>query len=148
MHINSFCKHCDYRKHTETNTEAKYFNEANWCRLYKRELWNGIRFPEGMYAQDVMVAGKLYSRMSKVADVNHILYFWLQSPESVTHNERSFKFFHDNVIAGVSNFNFAINNGILPKAQFLYNDKRSSSKRMNLQIQQVISLFKKKIQLK
>ena len=100
------------------NTEAKYFNEANWCRLYKKELWNGIRFPEGVYAQDVMVAGKLYSRMSKVADVNHILYFWLQSPESVTHNERSFKFFHDNVIAGVSNFNFAIDNGILPKRSF------------------------------
>ena len=56
--------------------------------------------------------------MSKVADVNHILYFWLQSPESVTHNERSFKFFHDNVIAGVSNFNFAIDNGILPKRSF------------------------------
>lgn len=39
------------------STEARYFNEANWCRLYKRELWDGIRFPEGMYAQDVMVAG-------------------------------------------------------------------------------------------
>ncbi|TPF77231.1 glycosyltransferase family 2 protein, partial [Bifidobacterium sp. UTCIF-1] len=25
------------------HTEARYFNEANWCRLYKRELWDGIR---------------------------------------------------------------------------------------------------------
>ena len=42
--------------YTGRNTEACYFNEANWCRIYKRELWNGIRFPEVMYAQDVMAA--------------------------------------------------------------------------------------------
>ncbi len=50
--------------------EARYFNEANWCRLYKRGLWDGIRFPEGRYAQDVMVAGDLYLRMGTVADTD------------------------------------------------------------------------------
>lgn len=61
--------------YTGRNTEARYFNEANWYRLYKRELWNGIRFPEGMYAQDVMVAGQLYARMNKVADIDCVLYY-------------------------------------------------------------------------
>ena len=82
------------------STEARYFNEANWCRLYKRELWDGIRFPEGMYAQDVMVAGDLY--------------IWLQSAGSVTHQERSFGFYHDNFAAGAANFRLCLEQGVRP----------------------------------
>ena len=104
--------------HTGHNTEARYFNEANWCRLYKRELWDGIRFPEGMYAQDVMVAGQLYARMSKVADVDRVLYYWLQSAGSVTHKERSFSFYHDNVVAGITNFEYALEHGVLPARSY------------------------------
>ena len=96
------------------NTEARYFNEANWCRLYKRELWDGIRFPEGMYAQDVMVAGDLYTRMRKAADLNVNLYNWLQSAGSVTHKERSFSFYHDNFAAGAANFRLCLEQGVRP----------------------------------
>ncbi|KFI93887.1 glycosyltransferase involved in cell wall biogenesis [Bifidobacterium saguini DSM 23967] len=96
------------------NTEARYFNEANWCRLYKRELWDGIRFPEGMYAQDVMVAGELYTRMGKVADLDVNLYNWLQSAGSVTHKERSFSFYHDNFVAGATNFRLCLEQGVRP----------------------------------
>ena len=104
--------------HTGHNTEARYFNEANWCRLYKRELWDGIRFPEGMYAQDVMVAGQLYTRMNKVADIDCVLYYWLQSAGSVTHKERSFGFYHDNVVAGITNFEYALERGMLPARSY------------------------------
>lgn len=100
------------------NTEARYFNEANWCRLYKRELWDGIRFPEGMYAQDVMVAGDLYLRMNKVADIDVNLYNWLQSAGSVTHKERSFSFYHDNFAAGAHNFRLCLEHGILPMRSY------------------------------
>ena len=100
------------------NTEARYFNEANWCRLYRRELWDGVRFPEGMYAQDVMVAGELYSRMNKVADIDVNLYYWLQSSGSVTHKERSFSFYHDNFVAGATNFRFCMEQGVLPARSY------------------------------
>lgn len=96
------------------STEARYFNEANWCRLYRRELWDGIRFPEGMYAQDVMVAGDLYIRMRKVADLGVNLYNWLQSAGSVTHQERSFGFYHDNFAAGAANFRLCLEQGVRP----------------------------------
>lgn len=96
------------------STEARYFNEANRCRLYKRELWDGIRFPEGMYAQDVMVAGDLYIRMRKVADLGVNLYNWLQSAGSVTHQERSFGFYHDNFAAGAANFRLCLEQGVRP----------------------------------
>ena len=105
-------------EYTGHNTEARYFNEANWCRLYKRELWDGIRFPEGMYAQDVMVAGELYARMDKVADLNVNLYNWLQSAGSVTHQERSFGFYHDNFAAGAHNFRFCLEHGVLPMRSY------------------------------
>lgn len=98
----------------DRSTEARYFNEANWCRLYKRELWDGIRFPEGMYAQDVMVAGDLYIRMRKVADLGVNLYNWLQSAGSVTHQERSFGFYHDNFAAGAANFRLCLEQGVRP----------------------------------
>ena len=96
------------------NTEARYFNEANWCRLYRRELWDGVRFPEGMYAQDVMVAGELYTRMNTVADLDMVLYHWLQSPGSVTHTQRSVGFCHDNFVAGAANFRLCLEWGVRP----------------------------------
>ena len=99
-------------------SESKYFNEANWCRLYRRDLWKGIRFPEGAYAQDVMVAGDLYVRMSKVADIDAVLYYWLQTPDSVTHRERGFQFCNDNFVAGVHNFALAKKQGILPARSY------------------------------
>ncbi|MBW3079647.1 glycosyltransferase family 2 protein [Bifidobacterium simiiventris] len=100
------------------NTEARYFNEANWCRLYRRKLWDGLRFPEGMYAQDVMVSGELYSRMNKVADIDVNLYNWLQSAGSVTHKEAGAAFFHDNVQAGIANFRYALDRGITPARSY------------------------------
>lgn len=100
------------------HTEARYFNEANWCRLYRADLWNGIRFPEGRYAQDVMVAGELYVRMRKVVDVDLVLYHWLQSPGSVTHNEHSFQFYQDNLAAGIENFRLCLRSGVTPSRSY------------------------------
>lgn len=95
-------------------TEARYFNEANWCRLYRRELWEGLRFPEGRYAQDICMAGPLYARMERVADVDAVLYYWLQAPSSVTHSKRDPGFWHDNVTAAAQNFTFTLDHGVLP----------------------------------
>ena len=67
-----------------------------------------------MYAQYVMVAGELYTRMGKVADLNVNLYNWLQSAGSVTHKERSFSFCHDNFAAGAANFRLCLEQGVRP----------------------------------
>ena len=71
-----------------------------------------------MYAQDVMVAGELYSRMDAVVDVDAVLYYWLQSGGSVTHSQRSLGFYHDNVLAGLTNFDHAMANGITPARSY------------------------------
>ncbi|MFT8330069.1 glycosyltransferase family 2 protein [Bifidobacterium psychraerophilum] len=95
-------------------TEARYFNEANWCRLYRRAVWQGLRFTPGHYAQDIRMAGPLYSRMRSVVDVDRVLYFWLQEPDSVTHSKRNMEFWHDNVVAAAANFEFCLGMKITP----------------------------------
>lgn len=99
-------------------TETKYFNEANWCRLYRRELWGGIRFPEGVYAQDTAISCMLYARMSKVADIDVNLYNWLQRPDSVTHNMRSASFYHDHVAASLKNMDICREDDVLPARSY------------------------------
>ncbi|WP_416174296.1 MAG: Glycosyltransferase involved in cell wall biogenesis [Bifidobacterium crudilactis] len=94
--------------------EARYFNEANWCRLYRRTIWDGLRFTEGHFAQDIRIAGPLYSRMDSVVDVNEVLYYWLQEPQSVTHSQRTSQFWRDNLYAAAENFMFARNHGVTP----------------------------------
>lgn len=100
------------------NTEARYFNEANWCRLYRRELWDGLRFPEGMYAQDTAIAGELYLRMDRVADLDISLYNWLQHPQSVTHRKTDASFHHDHVTAASRNFELCLSHGIPPMRSY------------------------------
>jgi glycosyltransferase involved in cell wall biosynthesis len=107
-----FCK--TFRIIGGPGAEANYFNESNWCRLYKRELWDGLRFATGHYAQDIRMAGPLYSRMKRVVDVDQVLYFWLQEPDSVTHSKRDSVFWHDNVAAAAENFSFTLERGIIP----------------------------------
>lgn len=97
--------------------QAYYFNEANWCKLYKRELFEGVRFPEGKYAQDVAVLGTLLIKAKKVVDVEAVIYYWVQHPQSVTHDKakrRNSKFLEDNLFAGTEGFDVAMKNGITP----------------------------------
>lgn len=94
--------------------ELRYFSEANWGKLYRAELFDGLRFPEGRYAQDVAVAMDLYSRMQRVASCADALYFWVQHPKSVSHSEKQTRYFHDIVRAHGRSFDLAIERGITP----------------------------------
>ncbi len=99
--------------------EAAYFNESNWCRLYTASLWNGVRFPEGHYAQDLSVAGELYARARLVVDVGAVLYIWVQHGESVTHSVKTMSFYDDNFQAGARNFVLAARRGVTPARSYL-----------------------------
>jgi glycosyltransferase involved in cell wall biosynthesis len=94
--------------------ELYYFSEANWGKLYRRSLFDGLRFPEHRYAQDVAVAMDLYRRMRLVASCEDRLYYWLQRPDSVSHNLRSTRYYHDIVRAHGRCFELALEDAILP----------------------------------
>lgn len=95
------------------NGNLEYFNEANWGKLYKSELFKGIKFPT-MYAQDVWVAMDLYLSEKKVVSCDDKLYFWIQHPTSVSHNEKSFKYYHEILLAAMKNFQLSLDNKIIP----------------------------------
>lgn len=100
------------------NSEARYFNEANWCRLYKREVWEGVRFPEGKFAQDTAMASVLYSRMNYVAHVDEVLYYWLQRADSVTHKMRDAGFYHDHIDAVRANWDLCLEHNVVPARSY------------------------------
>lgn len=100
------------------NSEARYFNEANWCRLYKREVWEGVRFPEGKFAQDTAMASVLYSRMNYVAHVDEVLYYWLQRTDSVTHKMRDAGFYHDHIDAVRANWDLCLEHNVVPARSY------------------------------
>lgn len=94
--------------------QLRYFSEANWGKLYRRALFDGIRFPDGRYAQDVAVAMSLYLGMNRVASCSDPLYLWLQRGDSVSHSLRATSYYSDIVAAHARSFVLALDHGILP----------------------------------
>lgn len=94
--------------------ELRYFSEANWGKLYRASIFDGVRFPTGRFAQDVAVSMDLYLRMRRVASCSDRLYFWLQRGDSVSHSLRSADYYHDIVRAHARSFDVALSNDILP----------------------------------
>jgi glycosyltransferase involved in cell wall biosynthesis len=55
-----------------------------WDKLYRRDVWNGIRFPVGSYMhEDVSIVHRLYGAASRVAVTGERLYYHFRNPESV-----------------------------------------------------------------
>jgi glycosyltransferase involved in cell wall biosynthesis len=94
--------------------ELRYFSEANWGKLYRASLFDGVRFPTGRYAQDVAVAMDLYLQVRRVASCSDRLYYWLQRGDSVSHSMRSASYYHDILRAHARSFTAALDHGILP----------------------------------
>jgi glycosyltransferase involved in cell wall biosynthesis len=100
------------------NGEFYYMNEANWSKLYRRELFDGIRFPDGQFAQDICVAMELYLRAKTVVATLEPLYFWLQHPGSASHQQRSENYHADIFSASRKNFILALEHGIVPARSY------------------------------
>lgn len=94
--------------------ELKYFSEANWGKVYRSHLFEGVRFPDGRYAQDVAVAMSLYERTSTVVSCTDALYYWLQRGDSVSHAVKSTGYYSDIVQAHLTSFDAALRMGITP----------------------------------
>lgn len=98
--------------------ELHYFSEANWGKLYRADLWRGVRFPDGRFAQDVAVSVDLYLRMRRVASCSDVLYYWIQRPQSVSHKTKKTVYYHDIVQAHARAFDLSLRAGITPARAF------------------------------
>ena len=57
-----------------------------WGRLYKRELFSTISFPQGSQHEDVAVMYELFDRAGTVAVGDASKYYYMQRPDSIVHS--------------------------------------------------------------
>lgn len=66
-----------------------------WGNLYKKELFNNIKFPEGKINEDLFIIHKLYLEAKKIIYNNSQLYFYRQTEGSITNKKFTYKNFDD-----------------------------------------------------
>lgn len=62
-----------------------------WDKIYKKEVHEDIRFPEGEINEDEAIALKLIDRCERIVHTNEALYNYLSRPNSITTSEFSEK---------------------------------------------------------
>ena len=60
-------------------------------KLFRRELFDGLRLPEGKKFEDTYTAPRIYERVQKMASIPESLYQYRQVPESIMHSNYSVK---------------------------------------------------------
>ena len=71
----------------------------SWNKIYKRTVFEGVRFPEGKIHEDMFVAHRLYRNANKIITTNKYLYYYLQRKDSITGLDYDRKRILDNVEA-------------------------------------------------
>lgn len=54
-----------------------------WDKLYKKELFDGIRYPTGRYVQDIFTTYKVFMNAAKVVCNNQPKYYYYQRKDSI-----------------------------------------------------------------
>lgn len=58
-----------------------------WNKIYKRELFDNIRYPKGKLHEDEFTTYKLIDRANKIAYINKKLYYYRDTPNSIVNSE-------------------------------------------------------------
>ncbi len=97
------------------------FIDTVWDKIYKKDLWDEIRFPEGKIYEDTDTIYKVFSKAKKSIFINEVLYYYIQRDGS-TVNKKVNSRFVDQLIA-VDNMIDFINDkylSLLPEVLNLY----------------------------
>ena len=65
------------------------FHMVAWNKLYKREIFNDIRFDVGKIHEDEFICHKIISKCKSISIINKALYFYLQRSDSIMGKEYS-----------------------------------------------------------
>lgn len=64
----------------------KNIDNSAWGKLYRRSLWQGLRFREGINYEDLDIFYKVFLRASKIVFTPATVYLYRQHPSSYLHN--------------------------------------------------------------
>lgn len=81
---------------------------VSWGKLYRKNLFNNIRFPVGKYHEDEFTSHLLISKASKITYSSKILYFYYQRSNSITKQNH----ITDIIEAFENRLNFTISNNL------------------------------------
>lgn len=74
-----------YKKNPEYILKDKYTGFA-WGKVYKKELWNNIRFVEGLEFEDTIVKYILFRTCNTYINISNCIYGYRYNPNSITSN--------------------------------------------------------------
>lgn len=77
-----------------------------WNKLYRREMWEDIRFPEGFWIEDDYTTYKVLYKANKIIDTREVLYGYVQSNNSMMRKDFKEKRIHDSLAAYEEAFRF------------------------------------------
>ncbi len=58
-----------------------------WNKLYRKKLFAGIRFPQGMCYEDAYVMHQLFERAERIVFINRKLYYYRNRKNSIMHSD-------------------------------------------------------------
>ncbi len=72
---------------------SEQFNYSVWNKIYRRKLWDGIRFPQGHVYEDVVTDYRILDRITSLYVLDEELYFQRIHPGTITKtiSERSIR---------------------------------------------------------
>lgn len=81
--------------HVESNQTNPYFVLTCYgysvAKVYRAELWNTLRFPEGFIFEDVITKFILRRKANKVVFLGEVVYGYRRNPESSSHGNNNIK---------------------------------------------------------
>lgn len=66
----------------------KYFDMSAWGKLYKKDLFSNIRFPEGKLSEDYYIMYLLLDKAKKIVYNSEPLYYYLQRKGSISKEKK------------------------------------------------------------
>lgn len=64
---------------------------VSWNKLYKKDLFSSIRFPEGFIHEDLTISHHIIGECNIIAQIPKVLYYYRKNPDSITNSEYSIR---------------------------------------------------------
>lgn len=95
---------------TKLTEQRNWFYVVAWNKLYKKSLFNNLRFPVGQVNEDEFIVHKVFLKCKQGVSITDKLYFYLKREGSITTSAKSIKRL-DVVKALADRCDFLFNNG-------------------------------------
>lgn len=73
------------------NDDNKISHVEAWGKLYKKSLWEDLRFPEGQIFEDAWIMPYIYRLCKKIVTCPQAVYHYYETEGSIMHSKKTFK---------------------------------------------------------